>query len=184
MSFDLKIIGIKFTSKNQYGDFYWMKNQNEYSGSLYIFNDNEEYTKSKRKGGGNAIMRPFNKYSNHIPPLSAGIPTGTLSDGGYKKFTSEIKKVIDDSFDEIIELITKYNYHTIYFSSELDGKLGTSIFQVNSKVITYITNRIYNLSINPVKIIKLLPNNKFNEYIDFDNESELDDDLELELESV
>ena len=39
MSFDLKIIGIKFTSKNQYGDFYWMKNQNEYSGSLYIFND-------------------------------------------------------------------------------------------------------------------------------------------------
>jgi len=117
-------------------------------------------------------MRTYNKYSNNIPPKSAGIPTGTLTFGGYQKFTLEIKHIIDKAFDEIIELIKTNNYHTIYFSSELNGQLGTSIFQVNSKVINYITKRIYNLSINPVKIIKLLPNNKFNEDINFDSDSD------------
>lgn len=160
--FDIDIIGIKFTSRNQYGDFYWMNKQNDkYSGSLFIFNDNEEYHCTCLSGAGNAIMRQFNKYSNHDPPQSAGIPTGTLKTGGYDKFTPKVKKIIDDSFYEIIELITKYKYHTIYFSSELDGKLGTSLFEVNPKVIEYITNRIYKLTNNPIRIVKVLSNDHF-----------------------
>lgn len=184
MIFDLEVIGVKFALRNEYGDFYWMSQQNAYSGSLFIFNDNEEYHDTNDKGAGNAIMRIFNKHSNSIPPKSAGIPTGTLSNGGYQKFTPQVKLIIDNAFDEIINLIKMYNYHTIYFSSELDGKLGTSIFQVSPKVITYITNRIYNLSINPIKIIKLLPNNKFNEDIEFDSNLNSDSDSDLDLESV
>ncbi len=156
--FDIEVIGIKFTSRNQYGDFYWMCSQNKYHSSLFIFNDNEEYHNTNMRGAGNAIMRTFNKHSKLEIPFSAGIPTGTLGEGGYQKFTPEIKKVIDDSINEIIELIKIYKYKTIYFSAEPDGKLGTSIFAVNPKVINYITNRIYKLSSNPVKIIKLLPN--------------------------
>ncbi len=174
--FNIQIIGIKFISRNEYGDFYWMSQQQEYSGSLFIFNDNEEYHETNRKGAGNAIMRMFNKHSNFIPPRSAGIPTGTLSDGGYQKFTPEIKKIIDDSVKEIIELVKKYKFHTIYFSSELDGKLGTSIFQVNPKIIKYITSCIYNLSINPIRIVKLLQTDTFNEDIEFDSDTNLDYD--------
>lgn len=170
--FDLEVIGIKFTFPKQYGDFYWMCRQKEYSDSLFIFNDNEEYHYTNQRGAGNAIMRSFNKYSNLTIPISAGIPTGTLKDGGYSKFTPEIKNVIDNSFNEIIELIEKYKYRKIYFSSELNGKLGTSIFEVNTKVIDYITNSIYKLSINPVKIIRLMPNNKFDLKFEFDNYEE------------
>ena len=92
-----------------------------------------------------------------------------MGSGGYTHFIPKVKKTIDDSFDEIIELINKYKYHTIYFSAELDGSLGTSIFRVNPKVISYITNKIYNLSSKPVKIIKLLSNDKFDLDYEFDN---------------
>jgi len=79
--FDIEVIGIKFTSRNQYGDFYWMCQQNKYSNSLYIFNDNEEYHNANRRGAGNAIMRIFNKHSDYDITLSAGIPTETLGEG-------------------------------------------------------------------------------------------------------
>ena len=166
--FDIEVIGIKYTSSNKYGDFNWMCQQDEYKDSLYIFNDNEEYHDTNMRGAGNAIMRKYNKHSNYIVPFSAGIPTGTLGEGGYSKFTPEIKKVIDNSIEEIIELIKTYKYKTIYFSAELDGKLGTSIFAVNPKVIKYITNRIYGLTFNPVKIIKLIPADNFEDEYEFD----------------
>lgn len=170
--FNIQIIGIKFMSTNKYGDFYWMSQQKEYDNSLFIFNDNEEYHNTNKKGAGNAIMRKFNKYSNNNPPKSAGIPTGTLANGGYNKFTPEVKKIIDDSFEEIVELIETYDYNTIYFSSEPNGILGTSIFNVNPKITKYITNKIYNLSINPIKIVKLLQNDFYDENIkcDIDND--------------
>lgn len=176
--FDIEVIGIKFTFHNQYGDFYWMCQQDKYSHSLYIFNDNEEYHNTNMRGAGNAIMRTFNKYAQLKIPLSAGIPTGTMREGGYQKFTQEIKNVIDDSIDEIIKLIEIYKYKTIYFSAELDGKLGTSIFAVNPKVINYITNRIYKLSTNPVKIIKSLPNDNFEDEYELDIDSNLETDVE------
>ena len=169
MVFSVEIIGIKFKFPNEYGDFYWMCNQKKFSGSLFIFNDNEESHETSEMGGGNATIRIFNKYSDHNPPKSAGIPTGTLAFGGYQKFTPRIKKVIDDSFDEIKELIKKYNYHTLYFSSEPDGKIGTSIFRVDDKVRNYITHNIYNLSTNHVKIVTINNNSAFGDKFDFDD---------------
>ena len=174
--FDIQLIGIKFSSRNKYGDFLWMSQQNKYSNSLFIFNDNEEHHNTSFSGGGNAIMRMFNKYSTLNIPLSAGIPTGTLHSGGYGKFTPEVKKTIDDAFEEIVELIKIYNYHTIYFSSELDGKLGTSIFNVNLKVIDYITLKIYKLSSNPIQIVKLLSNDVYDEEFNFTDDDVIEDD--------
>jgi len=173
--FDIQIIGIKFSSCNKYGDFLWMSQQNKYSNSLFLFNDNEEHHETHFSGGGNAVMRKFNKYSILNIPLSAGIPTGTLRSGGYDKFNSKIKKTIDDAFEEIVELIKTHNYRTIYFSSELDGRLGTSIFAVNLKVIEYITSKIYKLSSNPIQIVKLLSNDVFDEKINFTDDDDDDD---------
>jgi len=161
--FDIQIIGIKFSNLNKYGDFNWMCKKNEYKNSLFIFNDNIEYHKTNISGGGNAIMRKYNKYSELEKPISAGIPTGSLIYGGYKELDEITKTQIDESFNEIINLINIHKYDKIYFSSELDGKLGTSIFEVNDEVINYITQRIFSLTTNPIQITKLLDNNYFNE---------------------
>jgi len=182
--FDIQVIGIKFASRNQYGDFLWMSRQNKYSNSLFLFNDNEEHHNTSFGGGGNAVMRMFNRYSTMDKPLSAGIPTGTIGSGGYDKFTPEIKKTIDDAFEEIIELIIAHNYSTIYFSSEVDGKLGTSIFAVNPKVIEYITSKIYKLSFKPIQIIKTLSNDAFDNEFNFDDDVMDADTIDTDADTV
>ena len=171
---NIQVIGIKFVKSNQYGDFNWMSEQYKYSDSLFIFNDNEEYHDTCRSGAGNAIMRIYNKYSKLDKPKSAGIPTGTLEFGGYQSLNSATKKQIDNSFEEIIELIDIYKYKQIYYSSELDGKVGTSIFNVDNKVIRYITHKLFTLTINPVQIVKVLPNDFFEDDF-FEDDFKIDD---------
>ena len=159
--FNIQIIGIKFVGANMFGDFNWMCDQEEYLDSLFIFNDNEEYHNTDRRGAGNAIVRKYNKYSKLDIPKSVGIPTGTLKNGGYKNLNTHSKNIIDNSIKEIIELIEKYNYKKIYYSSEQDGLLGTSLFEVNILVKKYITEQIFKLSNNPIQIIKIIKNNNF-----------------------
>lgn len=178
--FDIEVIGVKFNQPNIFGDFSYMCKLNECTDSLFIFNDNEEHHHTNNKGGGNAIMRFYNKYSILEIPISAGIPTGTLKNGGYSKFNSRCKKQIDDSINEIIELIQKYNYKKIYYSSEFDGRIGTGIFNVNEKVLNYITFKIYNLTNNPIKIIKLLPNNFYDMNYELDSDFDFDFDSDIE----
>lgn len=167
--FDIQLIGIKFVKPKQFGDFSWMCCQEEYSEALFIFNDNEEYHHSCVGGAGNAVMRKYNKYSKLKIPISAGIPTGTLEFGGYQSLDKHTKIQIDNSIDEIIQLVNSYKYKKIYYSSELDGKLGTSIFDVDDKVVRYITHRLFSLTNNPVHIIKILSNNYFNDDYEIDN---------------
>lgn len=177
--FDIKIIGVKFVKPYQFGDFAWMCVQEEYSDSLFIFNDNEEYHDTCKGGMGNAVMRKYNKYSKLPKPKSAGIPTGTLEFGGYQSLNAYSILQINSAIEEIIDLIKKYNYKQIFYSSELDGKLGTSIFAVDDKVIRYITHRIFSLSTNPVQIVKTLPNYLFEDDFDISitnpNESNLNE---------
>lgn len=163
--FDIQIIGIKFSKPNQYGDFEWMCNQDKYKDSLFIFNDNEEHHETCREGGGNAVMRKYNKYSDLNVPKSAGIPTGSLIYGGYQILNTHSKTHINNAINEIILLIRNFRYKYIYYSSELDGKLGTSIFQVNDSIIQYITRKIFKLSNQPIQIVKTLPNNYFDQEI-------------------
>lgn len=162
--YNVEIIGIKFSKINTYGDFNWMCKQEQYTGSLFIFNDNEECRQNCKRGAGNAIMRQYNKHSNLLIPRSAGIPTGTLRAGGYSELTEHAKKQIDDSILEIRELIEKHEYSKIYYSSEINGKLGTGIFTVDDKVLNYITLQIFSLSNKQIKIEYFLPNDAFDNY--------------------
>ena len=172
---DIQVIGIKFVKPNQFGDFEWMCHQPEYYDSLFVFNDNEEFHQTNKKGAGNAVMRKYNKYSTLNIPKSAGIPTGTMKWGGYEKLDAQTKTVIDDSIDEIYQLIEKYKYKRLFFSCEPDGKLGTSIFEVNPNVINYITSRIYDLTTGFVQIVKILPNDFFEDSFYLENEKEDND---------
>ena len=141
----VNVIGTIYQGNNKLGDFNWMIKQPEYNNSLFIYNDNIEHHLSNRKGNGNAIIRQYNKYSNLAKPRSAGIPTGTLTNGGFTELSEEVKTLIDDCITGIKELIVKYKYDTVYFSMDENGKLGTSIFKVNKDVINYITEQIINL---------------------------------------
>ncbi len=163
---DINVIGLKFVKLDWYGDFKYMIYENINNNthdSLFIYNDNEESkdNKSYGNGAGNAVIRRFNcnnpKYTNK--PYSAGIPTGTLRDGGYNELNENSKKYIDESVNEIKLLIETHKYKNLYYSiDELDGKLGTSIFNVNDDVIDYITNKIHKLSKHPIQLFCMLEN--------------------------
>lgn len=142
----VKIIGTIYEGRGKYGDFEYMIEQDEYNNSLFIFNDNIEDHFTDRMGGGNAVIRPYNKYGELDIPKSAGIPTGSLDYGGFQELSPEVKFIIKSSIQEIKDLIVKYNYKTIYYSQDKNTKkIGTSIFNVNEDVINYIDNKINKL---------------------------------------
>lgn len=126
-----------------------MYHQDDYNDVLFIFNDNEEHHNTNRRGAGNAIMRKYNKYNSNLDrPRSAGIPTGTLEDGGYQELNSHVIVQVDNAIEEIKEIIKKYNYNKICYSAEKDGVLGTGIFTVDRSVLEYITTKIKELKNN------------------------------------
>lgn len=143
----LAVIPIQFKELHDYGDFNFMIKLEQYNDSLFIFNDNIEEHCSAKRGAGNAVIRPFNKYGLFKDyPRSAGIPTGSYKDRGFKNLNDNNKNIIDGAFEEIHELIKKYNYKRIFYSSEKDSDLvGTSLFEVDKEVLEYITNKIKNL---------------------------------------
>ena len=143
----IEIVSIVYKGVNQYGDFNWMIKQKEYEDSLFIFNDNEEYHSTNERGGGNAIIRFYNQHNKSLTkPHSAGIPTGTLKYGGYTTLDRMSRAVIDFSINEIKDLIKKYRYRRIFYSSTVKNDcLGTGIFTVDDNVIYYITSEIWKL---------------------------------------
>ena len=152
----IPIFGVEFngeTMTGEFGDFAWMINQKDYKNSLFIFNDNEEDHSTPNKGGGNATIRPYNKYgyqARGLPqPRSAGISTGTLGKG-YISLSDDVKSYIDGCVREIKDLLRRHQYDSIYFSIDGNEELGTGIFKVDKKVKEYIKTQILSLSSRPV----------------------------------
>jgi hypothetical protein len=142
----LEVYGSQFVRLNEMGDFLWMIKNPEFDDCLFIFNDSEEHHNTNIKGGGNAIIRPYNKYNTSLPkPRSCGIPTGTRREGGYSHLSEHAKTMIDNSIAEIRDLLHQYEYKRIFYSADKDGKLGTSIFVVGEDVVDYITSCIIDL---------------------------------------
>lgn len=137
----MKVIGTTFIKKDQYGDFEWMINQPQYKNSIFIFNDNEEDYNSSKRGGGSACIRPYNGVDGR-KPRSHGIPTGN-SFGGYQKLDEWNKYIIHKSIVELVEKVTEFGYDTIYYSSRKDSILiGNGIFQIDERVIIFITDKL------------------------------------------
>lgn len=183
---DIEIFGVKFMELNAFGDFNYMIkkeiNDNKHD-SLFIYNDNEEChcSKSYVRGAGNAIIRPYNQFNpKYIGiPHSVGIPTGTLKNGGYDSLNNDNKKYIDESFNEIKNLIEKYKFkHLFYSIDDLSGKLGTSIFKVDINVINYITNNLHKLSNKNTQLVCLLNKNKcdYNYQYEIENDNDNEND--------
>lgn len=172
---NIQIYGTIFYEREKYGDFKHMIKTNKYNDALFIYNDNEEQYNSCScvSGGGNAVIRSYNIYNKTLKePLSFGIPTGTLNDGGYEQLNLKNKKIIDDSIKNIYYIITKYNKKRIFYSSkDFSGILGTGIFQVSQDVLKYITKKLYSLSEHDPIIIQQKPKDLFD---DFDENNAID----------
>jgi len=140
---NLEVIPVVFHGPNKEGDFLFEITSNHREKCLWIFNDNANDHFTSKRGGGNACIRPFNKYGVHKKsPKSAGISTGDLG-RGYTDLVS-CKDHIDTCIQEIDELILTGNYTTLCYSCEsaTSRKLGTGIFNVNDQVKDYITEKI------------------------------------------
>lgn len=142
----LKIYGVKYDGFNT--DFENLMNNEQFKNSLFIFNDNQSDHYSCKKGLGNAKMRIYNKYSHYEYPKSAGIPTGYYRHG-YSTI-NESREDIDNSFNEIIELLLTEKYDSIVYSIHdyTNPLIGTGIFDVGIEVRKYITKRILEFSKN------------------------------------
>lgn len=147
-----QVLGIQFDGGGKYGDFGWMITRPEYKDDFFIFNENVEdfQSKSRSKGGGNAIIRPY-VFSN--PPMAGGIPAGYKDNiksphyKGFKHLDDEVKSLIDGAVDAIAKIVKKRKVrHIYYISRPNDGILGSSIFKVDENVLKYITDQIKSLS--------------------------------------
>jgi len=140
------VIGTVFTKKGTYGDFDWQILSGKYNNALFLFNDDEARNHLKKAGKGNAIIRKYNKYAMPYRPRAVGIVTGKNGEG-YTSLTHDVKRAIDKTIEEAREIITKYGYTTVYYSSDkvTDDIIGTSIFDVDMNVRLYITREIKRL---------------------------------------
>jgi hypothetical protein len=144
----VKIIPNKFVKIGEDGDFEWMIKQCKYDSTLFIFNDDIESIEKCQSGKGNAVIRSYNQYNiNNNIPRSAGIPTGSRKYGGFKILDKTTIKIIDESINKIINLINKYKYNNIIYSADKNNNLTTKLFNVDKKVLYYITERIRELSV-------------------------------------
>jgi hypothetical protein len=140
------VIGTVYTKKGREGDFDWHIQSGNFEHALFLFNDDEKRHHWKKAGTGNAVIRKYNKHACPGRPRSAGIVTGS-GDTGYSELNKETQEKIDACFKEIRDIIKEQKYTTIYYSAKTpNGILGTSIFQVDQKVLEYITEQIHGLA--------------------------------------
>ena len=139
----ITVVGSVFKKRGEIGDFDWMIRSGNYPDTLFIYNDDEQSQNSRTAGGGNAIIRKYNRNAL-LRPHSAGVVTGTTK--GYTKLTESAKQKIDECFDIIRGLCKAHGYTKIYYSASTpNGQLGTSIFVVGTDVLDYITKELHAL---------------------------------------
>jgi len=149
----VEVIGTVFAGRGQKGDFAWMIEQPDYADAFFVFNDNEEQFRAHLSdphsslgcsaGGGNAAIRPWQCAS---PPRAAGIPTGTLTHGGYSALTEAVRQLVDEAVARIGTIATEHGYRRVFYSAaDAGGALGTGIFAVDEAVKAYVVERLLDL---------------------------------------
>ena len=118
--------------------------------TLFIFNDNEEHYNSAIPGGNNAVIRQYNQFGSFKgDEMSAGIPTGSFSSGGYTHLNHRNARYIDIAINNIDILLSTGRYDSIKYSAvenKNKAELGTGIFKVGHEVKKYIVDEIYRLA--------------------------------------
>ena len=142
--------GVVYTKNGTEGDFDWMRKQDKYSNTLFIFNENvcDSLDTTPHEGAGTAKLRPLGWRFQSVP-RAAGIPTGwSVPSNGFKEFDFLCKKVIDASMDHVKVILRDNPTLTdIVFSCDAEDnkKLGTNIFSPHDKCLNYISAELFKL---------------------------------------
>ncbi len=138
-----------FQGRGRRGDFSWMLEQNAWSRTLFVYNDNESQSAAFldqvdagavdpgsaacQPGAGNGAIRPAQCLT---PPRAAGVPTGpgwsALGDG---------KAAIDRALAHVRALLTTGDYDEVIYSAVSaaePGVLGSGTFSPPPDVLTYV----------------------------------------------
>lgn len=143
----MKVVGILFVQAGEEGDFKWMRLQNKYRNTLFLFNENvvDSYSDQPLAGAGSAAIRPYT-HRFVDKPRAAGIPTGwSVASRGFTTFDFLTKKIIDWSLERIRTILhNDSDIDQIVFSCSSGDRtrIGTSIFQLPEKIVSYISNGI------------------------------------------
>lgn len=139
----LKIIPNHFESNPFLNNFERMIKLPENINALFLFNDSYELHNTCKKGNGNSIVRPYNRYNKLIKkPQSAGIPVTKNGKGYTINNKHEAIESIDNAFDEIKVLLNEYKYDKIYYSVDKNGNYNTGMYYVDKYIKEYISKQI------------------------------------------
>lgn len=146
----ITVRGVPFSGKGIDGDFTWMRKQKKYENSLLVYNDNfcDSLVTETNKGAGSAAVRDECwRFSEN--PRTAGIPTGwSVLSGGFDEANRFTQIAIDCALDRLrLVLKEQGEISEVIFSSSQDDhrKIGSSIFQIEEKIVDYISNKILEL---------------------------------------
>lgn len=143
----MKVVGVLFVQAGEEGDFKWMRMQYKYRNTLFLFNENvvDSYSDKPLAGAGSAAIRPYT-HRFVDKPRAAGIPTGwSVASRGFTTFDFLTKKIIDWSFERIRTILhndTEIDQIIFSCSSGDPTRIGTSIFQLPEKIVSYISDGI------------------------------------------
>ena len=143
------IKGIIYKNKEEYGDFNWMIETGDYKNTLFIFDDNvDEYNKNIEdiKDNGLSNIRKYNEFGTYAKISSAGIIMGSSFNNGFSVFDNNVKNIIDRSITDIKRTIIENNYNEIYFSSDENGDIKPSYYNVSKDIIKYVSEQIFLLN--------------------------------------
>ena len=135
--------------KEEYGDFNWMIETGDYKNTLFIFDDNvDEYNKNIEEIDDNGLskIRKYNEFGKYAKISSAGIIMGSSFNNGFSVFDNNVKNIIDRCISDIKRIIIENNHNEIYFSSDENGNIKPSYYNVNKDIIKYVSERIFLLN--------------------------------------
>jgi hypothetical protein len=99
-------------------------------------------------GGGNAQIRPYNRFGAHrAAPLAAGVTTGSHG-VGYAALTPAVRSVISEDLVAIHALVATGDYAIVRYSARTpDGSLGSGIFRFGEDVNAFIMEGLRSLAV-------------------------------------
>lgn len=151
----IRVVGVAYKRPNEFGDFKVMIKDPKYDHSVFVFNDNvmDATSPNPMPGGGSAAIRLHAcRYAPKAPPRAAGIPTGwCVSSGGFVLGRNgELEPFAARAIVLAIERLVLACIHhrskvkQIVFSCAPSDptKIGTAIFSLDPKVVSYIQTRL------------------------------------------
>ncbi len=144
----MNVIGIKYDGKNKFGDFEWMIHQPQYETAVFIYFDTDDVHFSSDIFG-------LRQYKQRAFP----IPVCTKESGCFSCLNIYNKLIINAAFNNLNNYIKDNNITTVFYSFE--NNLNIRVLNehpfVHSSVISYIMDKIKNIS--PLPINLLVPQN-------------------------